>query len=170
MSAVEKLKVEFAAPKAGSTVVKLTCGEESYQFFPSYTPYDSFGELVTALLRIINGERDALVRWNVQRDEHKFVFTSDGERVEFKVYEIIDSVVGWSVDDEKFSFAGSLYEVLRPFWKAVRDMQSKQTLVEYKEQWRRDFPEQEVTELTLKIKRLKNVAFPGFQNGVRFVP
>jgi hypothetical protein len=156
MSAEAKLKVEFAAPEHGWTVVNLSAGDDAYQFVPSYVPYDSFSELLKALLNIIDGAPDAQVRWNDEPVEHKFVFSSNGEQVNFKVYEIIKSVVVGSVDEERFSFAGGLYEVLRPFWKGLRDLQSRQSAEELKRHWQWSFPEREILELTVKLKRLKN--------------
>ena len=159
MSAEAKLKVEFAAPEHGWTVVNLYAGHNSYQFVPSYVPYDSFGELLKALLNIIDGAPQAVVRWNDEPVEHKFVFSSDGKHVNFKVYEIIKSVIAGNVDQERFSFVGSLYNVLRPFWKGLRDMQSRQSAEELKRHWQRSFPESEISELTVKLKRLENDPF-----------
>jgi hypothetical protein len=154
-----KLKVEFAAPKHGWTVVNLSVGDDVYQFSPSHVPYDSFGELLKALLNIIDGVAEAHVRWNDEPVEHKFIFISDGEKVDFKVYEIIKSVIAGKVDEERFSFAGSLHEVLHPFWKGLRDMQSRQSVEELKRDWQWSFPKSEITELTEKLKRLENDPF-----------
>ena len=154
-----KLKVEFAAPEHGWTVVNLSAGDHSYQFAPSHVPYDSFGELLKALLNIIDAVPEAVVRWNDEPVEHKFVFISDGKKVDFKVYEVIKSVIDGNVDEVRFSFIGSVYDVLRPFWKGLRDMQSRQSPEELKRHWQWSFPKSEITELTKKLKRLKNAPF-----------
>ena len=73
----------------------------------------------------------------------------------FKVYEIINSVVAGKVDEEKFVFSDSQYEVLRSFWKGLRDMQSKQDSNEYEKHWRRPFLENEMLDLTQKLKSRK---------------
>lgn len=158
-TAKAKLKVEFTAPENGWTVVKLSSGDESYQFFPSHVPYNSFGELIKALLNIIDGVPDATVYWNDEPVEHKFVFTTDSKRVDFKVYEIIKSVIAGNVGKERFSFVGSLYEVLRPFWKGLRDMQSRQSSEDFKKHWQWAFPDSEISELTQKLKHLEKDPF-----------
>lgn len=159
ITARAKLKVEFTAPEHGWTIVKLSLGSESYQSFPSHTPYDSFGELIKALLNIIDGVPDAIVLWNDEPVEHKFVLIADSERVNFKVYEIIKSVTtGIVTDVERFSYEGNLYEVVRPFWKALRDMQSKQSSEDFRKHWQWTLPEREILELTQKLKSIKNAA------------
>jgi hypothetical protein len=152
MSSDAKLKAEFAAPVSGSTKVSLSDGNNHYQFFPSYTPYDSFTELANALLAVLDGNHKAVVRWNDEPVEHKFVFTTEGERVSFKVYEVINSVVAGKVDQERFGFEGTRREVLRPFWKGLRDMQSRQDPKEYEKQWHSPFPEREILELKHRVK------------------
>lgn len=147
-----KLKVEFDTPENGWTKVTVSAGDSFYQFFPSYTPYDSFSELVNALLKILDGYSETVVRWNDEPTEYKFVFISEGGKVIFNIYEIINSVVAGKVDIERFNFSGSQNEVLRPFWKGLRDMQSKQDSDEYKRQWHRSFPESEILELKQRIK------------------
>ena len=151
----QKLKVEFDAPEAGWTTVTLRAGEHYYQFFPSHVPYDSFSELVNALLKILDGYPEAIVHWNDEPVEHEFLFVFEGQRIDFKVYEIIDSVVAGRVRDEKFAFSGAQYDVLRSFWKGLRDMQSKQSVEEYERQWREPFPEREMVELTRRIKEMR---------------
>ncbi|HYX72831.1 MAG TPA: hypothetical protein VE732_08670 [Nitrososphaera sp.] len=149
------MKAELAPPEAGWTTVTLSAGEGNYQFFPSHVPYDSVSELVNALLKILDGYPEAIVRWNDEPVEHEFVFVSECEQVNFTVYEIIDSIVAGKMRDEKFAFSGPRSDVLRPFWKGLRDMQSKQNLKEYERQWREPFPEREMFELTQRIKELK---------------
>jgi hypothetical protein len=147
-----KLKAEFATPENGWTKVRLSAGDSFYQFFPSYTPYDSFNELLNSLLKILDGNPEAIVRWNDEPTEHKFVFNSKDGQITFKVYEIINSIVAGKAVEERFAFIGSQNEVLRPFWKGLRDMQSKQDTDEFERQWRSPFPKKEMLELTQRIK------------------
>ena len=43
-------------------------------------------------------------------------------------------------------------KILSPFWKGLRDMQSKQDPDEYERQWHRPFPKREMLELQQRIK------------------
>ena len=151
----QKLKVEFDPPEDGWTGVGLSAGGCSYGFSPSHVPYDSFGDLVCALLKILDGRHDAVVRWNDEPVEHEFVFASDGRRVDFRVFEIVVSAAG-RTREERFAFGGPAYKVLWPFWKALREMQSRQSSEEYARRWREPFPEREMVELTRRIKAMKS--------------
>lgn len=151
----QKLKVEIAAPETGWTTVTLSAGDSHYRFFPSHVPDDSISELVNALLKILDGYPEAIVDGNDEPVEHEFLFVSEGEQINFKVYEIINAVAAGRVRDEKFAFCGTRYDVLRSFWKGLRAMQSKQSLEEYERQWREPFPERGMVELTRRIKELR---------------
>lgn len=151
----QKLKVEVAAPKHGWTIITLSTSDNFYRFFPSHVPYDSINELTNALLKILDGFPEAIVHWNDEPVEHEFMLMSESELINFKVYEIINSVITGKIRAERFSFCGTLYDVIRPFWKALRDMQSKQSPEEYEKQWREPFPLREMIELTRRVKEIK---------------
>ena len=154
MSENSKLKIEIEAPKHGWTHVKVDSKNNLYEFFPSDVPIDSIGELVKAMLEILNGNNQSKVYWNDEPVEHQFFFTIEKEFCVFKVYEVFESINGSNLE-EKFSFKGTKYEVLRPFWKALCDMKSKQSLEEYEKHWGNSFPTNEMFEIKEKLKSLK---------------
>lgn len=158
MSECSKLKVEIEAPKHGWTQVKLSAENHDYQFFPSDVPIDSISGLVKAILEILSGNKEAKVYWNDEPVEHNFVFTIENEVCDFKVYEIFGSIAGDKLE-ERFGFKGTKYEVLRPFWKALCDMKSKQSLDEYEFHWGNPFPTNEMFEIKKKLKLLRNEQF-----------
>jgi hypothetical protein len=149
-----KMKVEIDAPEHGWTRVKLDSENGSYQFFPSDIPIDSISELVKAILEILNGNNQSKVYWNDEPVEHNFIFTVENEVCYFKVYEVFESVAGRNLE-ERFSFRGTKYEVLRPFWKALCEMKSKQSLDEYEKHWGNAYPTNEMLEIKQKLKSLK---------------
>lgn len=150
-----KLKVEIDAPENGWTRIKLNSESYSYEFFPSDVPIDSISELVKALLEILRGSKKAKVYWNDEPVEHNFIFDCENGNCEFKVYEVFESVSERNLT-EKFSFDGKKYDVVRPFWKALGDMQSKQSLKEYEKHWGNLFPANEMIEIKQKLQSLKN--------------
>jgi deoxyribodipyrimidine photolyase len=162
MTDLRKLKVNLGQPEHGWLNVELSVGDRTYSFYPSYTPYDSIGELVEALLTILDGRDKAAVRWNDEPTEHEFIFKSKGNRANLRVYLIrVASTIKTQAKREPelvFAFDGSVYEVIRPFWKAIRDLQSRQSLDEYRERWGRPFPQVEAEELTERIKELRRKA------------
>jgi hypothetical protein len=125
-----------------------------YEFFPSDVPIDSIGELIKAMLEVLNGNNQSKVYWNDEPVEHNFIFTVENEVCNFKVYEVFESVAGKNLK-ERFSFNGTKYEVLRPFWKALCDMKSKQSLDEYEKHWGKPFPTNEMLEIKQKLKDLR---------------
>lgn len=151
---MSKMKVCLGPPESGWLRVELSLDDQVYKFHPSYVPYDSITELVSALLKILTGYDKAIVRWNDEPVEREFVFDVAGERIDFRVYLINETAIE-KQREEVFSFSGSVYEVIRPFWKALRDMESMQSLEEYEKQWHRPFPEREIMELTKRVKKMK---------------
>ncbi len=149
-----KLKVEIDAPEYGWTHIKLDSGNCSYQFFPSDVPIDSINELVKAMIEILRGNNQSKVYWNDEPVEHNFIFTVENEVCDFKVYEVVVSINGKNLE-ERFSFKGTKYEVLQPFWKALCDMKSKQSLDEYEKHWGNAFPTNEILEIKQKLKDLE---------------
>jgi len=153
-----KLKVEIEAPEHGWTNVKLNAEDNFYEFFPSDVPIDSISELVKAMLEILSGGNQSKVYWNDEPVEHNFIFTVENNLCEFKVYEVFESVVGKNLQ-ERFSFKGTKYDVLRPFWKALSEMKSKQSLEDYEKHWGNPFPINEILEIKQKLKSLKDEQF-----------
>lgn len=149
-----KLKVEIETPKHGWTHIKLNSENSSYEFFPSDVPIDSISELVKAMLEILSGNNESKVYWNDEPTEHTFIFTDKNEFCDLKVYEVFESVAGKNLE-ERFSFSGTKYEVLRPFWKALCGMKSKLSLDEYEKHWENPFPTNEMLEIKQKLKDLR---------------
>ncbi len=156
MTESSKLYVEIEAPEHGWTHVKLKSGNSFYQFFPSDVPVDSISELAKAIVEILSVNKEATVYWNDEPVVHNFVFKIENEQCDFKVYEVFESIVGEKLI-ERFSFNGTKQEVLRPFWKALCDLKSKQSLEEYEAQWNNPFPAQEVVEIKHQLKSLKDL-------------
>jgi hypothetical protein len=130
-----KLTVEFDGPQAGWLTVKLDAEDQGYEFWPSHVPYDSISELVNALLNILDNRKNAVVHWNDEPVEH---------------------LLHGAIPEEVFCFNGTLYEVIRPFWKALRDMETRQSYAEYEKQWREPFPEHEMDDLTKRMNAFRN--------------
>jgi hypothetical protein len=109
---------------------------------------------VNALLKVLDGYDKAIVRWNDEPVEHEFVFEPKGNHVDFRVYLLKETLLG-KEREQVFTFSASAYDAVWPFWKALRDMESRQSRETYEKQWRDPFPEREMVELTNRIKELK---------------
>lgn len=152
---ITKAEIDFDRPENGWLKVDLSFDNQNYSFYPSHVPYDSISELVTALLKILDGYDKSLVRWNDEPVEHEFVFERVADQIEFRVCLINKSVVG-KERKHVFMFNGVTHVVVWPFWKALRDMESRQSKEEYEKQWRAPFPAREIVELTKRVKELKS--------------
>ena len=153
MTKAHRLKIDLGRPEHGWLSVDLSFGDQRYSFYPSRVPYDSIPELVNSLLSLFDGYDRVIVHWNDEPVEHEFVFEQKGGIVNFLVYILNRSVAGIN-PEQVFCFSDSTWNVLWPFWKALRDMQSRQSLEEYEKHWR-PFPDREMTELTKRVKELK---------------
>lgn len=100
-------------------------------------------------------QQKAIVRWNDEPVEHEFIFEPKGDQVEFRVFLINETVAG-KRPGQVFIFTDSIYGVVWPSWKALRDMESRQSREEYEKQWREPFPEREMIELTNRVKELRS--------------
>jgi hypothetical protein len=135
MDETQRLKINLGRPEDGWLSAELNLGDQVYKFNPSYVPYDSINELVNALLKILDGYDKAIVRWNDEPVEHELVFETKDGQMDLRVYLINETVIG-KQPEEVFNFSGSAYEVIWPFWKALRDMESRQSREEYEKHWR----------------------------------
>ncbi|HEU4386235.1 MAG TPA: hypothetical protein VFV34_00460 [Blastocatellia bacterium] len=155
MTKSERLKIELDQPESGWLRVELAFGDQKYSFFPSHVPYDSVTELANALLKILDGYDKALVHWNDEPVEHEFVFEPEGNQIDFRAYIINERTFG-KEREQVFRFSGNTNDVVWPFWKALRDLESRQSKEEYEKQWREPFPEREMLELTNRVKELRS--------------
>lgn len=154
MSNSHTLKIEFEGPEHGWLRMTLRAHDQECALKLSYVPNDVVIELVWALQRMLDGEPDAVAHGNSEPTEYTIRFQRSGEELTVTVEEAMRSLTGrWQ--KALFSFTGTLREVVRPFWKALRDMEGRQSLEEYGERWSWNFPEQEMKRLTERIKAVQ---------------
>lgn len=156
MSEENTFKVRFADVKSGWMTVSLKTSEQSFSFSPSYTPYDSIGELVNALYNFLwwSGS-ESFVRWNEKPNEYEFVFMTVDRTPGFTVYETTERVSG-RARDVAFSCSGSRFQIVLPFWRALRDLETNPEH-NYEIEWRRPFPFREMAALTVKVKQFQEL-------------
>jgi hypothetical protein len=149
-----RLRIDLDRPIDGWLKVELTCGDQMYGFVPSHVPYDSVSELANALLGTRDGYEKTIVHWNDEPVEHQFVFALSNNRMDFRVNKMCETIKG-KIPEQVFSFGGSIYDVIWPFWKALREMESRLSEEEYERQCREPFPARELAELGKRIRKLK---------------
>jgi hypothetical protein len=155
MANSHRLRIDLDRPISGWLKVELSFGDQNYSFIPSHVPYDSISELVKALLQTLDGYDNSIVRWNDEPLEHEFVFEPKGNQAEFRVLVITETANG-KEREQVFTFLGSIYDLVWPFWKALRDMESRRSKREYEKEWREPFPEREMIDFNASHKCLES--------------
>ncbi len=153
MSQSNYFKIYFGELAAGWLTVTLESHEQEYTFNPSHVPYDSIQELADGLGNLLSTNTHAKVRWNDEPVEHEFCFTNKDNQVEFSVIRYNGN--RRSQPERVFTAQGTTYSIIRAFWMALRDLETRYSLDEYRERWREPFPVTEMTFLNNQFQKLK---------------
>jgi hypothetical protein len=153
MKPQERFKVRLDLGDSGAEV-ELSVGENRYSFLPTHVAYDSIRDLVDALGNLLSGYAQVNVRWNDEPAEHEFVFEKSGDQADFKVYFLKNTLLGLE-REEVFATRGTVYEIIRPFWKALRDLEGRYTAEEFLRRWREPFPTNEMRHFNQRFEKLK---------------
>ena len=151
----QKLRVSLESPQHGFMSLRLSSGKESFVTVVSCTPYDSLRDLIDALCGVMEGDVDANIKWNSEPEEFDFKLVARGDSVQFDTIRYPDHRRSQKFSSTVFSFRGSKLETCWPFWKELRDLHRRTAQDEFDRQWRREFPESEMQELTKRIRSLK---------------
>ena len=147
-----KLKVAFDDPQDGWVGLKLSCGEEVADIIASYTPHDSFLDLVNALYHRFLYEGESKVIWNEEHAEYELVLSRVGSLLSLDLMEYSNHRRELQ-PVQRLRFSGSYEEVALPFWRALRDLQGRFSSEELRGRWHRDFPSKEIEGLTLILQQ-----------------
>jgi hypothetical protein len=151
----QTLRVSLESPQHGFMSLRLTSDEESFVAVVSHAPYDSLRDLIKALSEVLASDGDQTVKWNAEPDEYDFKLEAKGDSFRLDVVHYPDHRRLAEASTIVFSFRGSKLDACRAFWKELRDLQGRRAQDEFERQWRREFPEREMQELTKRIRALK---------------
>ena len=154
MTRDNNLQVNFLELADRWITVELKTGEMQYKFFPSHLPYDSMRELADGLGNLLSRETQVIARWNDEPVEHEFAFTKTGEQIELKVYLVKATSFG-KQREEVFAVTSAAYAIIRPFWKALRELETRYSSEEYLQRLRYSFPTNEMSYFTQQFEKLK---------------
>jgi len=152
----QKLQVSLESPQHGFMSLRLSTAQESFVAVVSREPYDSLRDLINALCAALSGSGDVVVKWNSEPEEYDFSVATRDDSVQLDVIRYPDHRRRNEASSLVFSFRASRLEVCWPFWKELRDLHRRTAQDEFDRQWRREFPESEMQELTKKIRALKH--------------
>jgi hypothetical protein len=149
----DHFRVRFAHPAAGWLPVTLTANDHALSFVASHTPYNSLSDLTIALISVVLTDTlDTSVRWNTEPIEYEFRFASDARDMTLSVIQWPDSTRARENNQNVFRARGSRVEMVLPFWRALRQLESHGTQVW---EWQHPFPTSDMRKLDHYIQRLK---------------
>ena len=153
----EALRVTFNSPQSGWMSLELRAGEKHFVEAVSYTPYDSVHELINALATIaVANTEEITARWAVHPDAFDFIFRAKGNEAELRVVWHMEHRRVKDGGEEVFAYRGGRLEMCRAFWRALRRLQADADVDGYAQNWRREFPEHDMQELTKAVKALED--------------
>jgi hypothetical protein len=151
----QKLKVSFESPQHGFMSLRLSSGKQSFVAVVSHEPYDSLRDLIEVLCDVLAGDHAAKVKWNSEPEEYDFKLAARDDSLLLDIIRYPDHRRLAAASSLIFSFRGSKLETCLSFWKELRGLQRRAMQDEFDRQWRREFPEREIQELTRRIRSLK---------------
>jgi hypothetical protein len=152
----QKLKVSFESPQHGFMSLRLSSGKQSFVAVVSHEPYDSLRDLIEALCEVLAGDHEANVKWNSEPEEYDFKLAARDDSLQLDIIRYPDHRRLAAASSIIFSFRESKLETCLPFWKELRGLRRRTMQDEFDRQWRREFPEREMQELTKRIRALKH--------------
>ena len=150
----DSFRVRFEDISAGGLPVTLDAADEHLSFLASPIPYDSLAELVTALITVLAADTaQNTVRWNTEPVEYEFQFSIKNGGILLIIEQFPDSTRQDNTGQIAFTVHGSRIAIVLPFWRALRNMESKDGEI-----WQRyhPFPTSDMRKLGQHIQRLKH--------------
>jgi hypothetical protein len=151
----KKLRVSLESPQHGFMSLRLSCGKESFVTVVASEPYSSLEDLIVALSALTEGDCDLRIKWNGEPEEYDFRLVVKDDSARFDVIHYPDHRRLAELSSTVFTFRGSRLDACLPFWKELQDLRSRSRQDEFERQWRREFPERELDELTKRIHSLE---------------
>lgn len=149
-----ELEVRFGKPHDGRIEVLARHDYQKLKFRASYGAADPIGELVYCLLKTLDGSARAEVIWVSKPYNYQFVFERHAEGRQLTIRQIAElktTAPGMTL----FTLRGTAYQILRPFWKALRDLEADQLIEKYERGTARRFPLNELRRLGEKVVALR---------------
>ncbi|MGC4120294.1 MAG: hypothetical protein QM765_38075 [Myxococcales bacterium] len=146
------LKVAFDDPSAGWVALTIISFEEEVQVIGSYTPTDSFLGLINALHAMLQVEGAQVSTWNEEPAEVDLCFTKTGDRIDSTLRRFPDRRRMKGTGEKILEVSGTFRGVCMPFWRALRNLQTRRTPAQLREGFHREFPSGELDRLSAAIE------------------
>jgi hypothetical protein len=152
----QKLKVSFNSPQSGFMSIGLKSGKESFVTAVAHAPYDSLRDLIKALSALLGGKKNLTVKWNREPEEYDFELRRSSDDVQLQVVRYPDHRRLKAKSEIVFSHTAATLDICESFWKSLRELHRDIMVDEFDKNWRREFPEAEMQELTRLLRASKH--------------
>ena len=149
------IKANFDDPNDGWVGLSLQSSSAAVEIVGSYTPGDSFLELIRALDVMFHEGGERTVTWYEEPQETDLCFFGRLTRVQLTVRRFRDRRRTKGGGDVLLDVTGSFEQVCRPLWRALRSLQGRFTQQDLEARWHREFPSDELDKLTRAIQAAK---------------
>ena len=150
----DRLRVKFDDP--GEGWIGMTIQSDGISPFNqsfSYTPYDSFFELITAVAMVSKGDGEWVAHWNAEPIEYEFQLQRTQDEVHLRIQRHADNQRQKGQEEAVFTASGDFSGIALPFWRALQNLRSRFSVEELDRRWHRKFPVAELDRLTTSLKK-----------------
>lgn len=156
-------QVSLESPQCGFMSLSLTDAraEKKIRMGAACEPHDSLHELIEALIRLLDGAREQIVRWNCEPEQYDFHLTIDGDaqqinpQINLRVVRFPDGRRLAETSEEVFNVREDRVRICQEFWRELRTLKRRSDTDVFRQNWRREFPDAELSELTKRLRALK---------------
>ncbi|WP_413200218.1 hypothetical protein [Nostoc piscinale] len=145
-------KVDFSCPEHGWITVEMFSQEQQLLFSASYTPENSLCELLDALIALLNGQHQAVVRWNTEPIRYEFIFAQNDKQLTLDVVKLANLPINQQQNELVFKVKSSCISMVLAFWRALRHLESYENFAQH---WVRSFPKREMRLLEKSILEVR---------------
>ncbi|HVF55368.1 MAG TPA: hypothetical protein VM934_04410 [Pyrinomonadaceae bacterium] len=157
----ETFGVSIESPQSGWMSLRLRAGGREFVAVMSHAPYDSLGDLASALASLLKGEDSVTVKWNAEPEEFDFEFASSGDdEIALKVVRFRGHRRVKAGRRVVFSFQGSARALCMAFWRELSTLKERGEIDGFEQNWKRKFPRRELEELTKAIESFGRETVP----------
>ncbi len=149
------MRVRFDDPDAGWIGLSIQGDVDRFEQSFSYAGYDAFQELVLALERLLLPNTTANVTCLLGPGQFDLAFRRAEQLVQFSVVEYPDHRRLDGTGDTVFAQSGSYQQIVVPFWRALRNLESRFGEEELARRWHREFPHAALDRLTMRIRQTR---------------
>lgn len=155
----ETFSVSFESPQSGWMALRLKAGAAQLVLGVSHAPGDPLRELIVGLRGLLDEGRSFAVRWNCEPEEYDFELAAAcGDDVEFTATRYPNHRRRASERRTAFAHRAPKAEICLAFWTELRELRRRSVEDVFEANWRREFPQREMQELTRAVRSYKRRA------------